>query len=49
MSFETASQFLTDATLKGAVDDLRTPSSALVLGRVAPVGTGVCDIYHRLG
>lgn len=48
MSFETAAKFLTDATIKGATDLLQTPSSALVLGKVAPVGTGCTEIMQRL-
>jgi len=48
MSFETAAAFLMDAVAKGAVDELKTPSSALVVGRVAPVGTGITEVFQRL-
>ncbi len=34
ISFETAAAFLTDATLHGASDDLASPASRIVLGRV---------------
>ncbi|MEW5311505.1 MAG: hypothetical protein WDW38_003214 [Sanguina aurantia] len=46
MSFETAAAFLTDATLKGSVDDLRSPAARLVVGRVVELGTGVMDLLH---
>ena len=48
MSFETAAAFLMDAVAKGTVDELKTPSSALVVGRVAPVGTGITEVFQRL-
>lgn len=37
ISFETAAAFLTDATLHGASDDLASPASRIVLGRVVEV------------
>ena len=40
MSFETATKFLTDASLRSATDTLESPSSRLVLGRVVELGTG---------
>ena len=40
MSFETAAAFLVDATLKGAVDELDSPSAKIVLGQVVEMGTG---------
>ncbi|KAI0317937.1 beta and beta-prime subunits of DNA dependent RNA-polymerase [Amylostereum chailletii] len=43
-SFETTAAFISDATLYGDFDDLRTPSSNLVLGRPNLSGTGVFDI-----
>lgn len=44
MSFETAAHFLTDATLRHAADDMRTPSARLCVGRVVELGTGVCSV-----
>jgi len=40
MSFETATTFLTDATLRGSSDALHSPSARLVLGRLVELGTG---------
>jgi DNA-directed RNA polymerase I subunit RPA1 len=48
MSFETATAFLTDATLRGATDTLESPSSRLVLGRVVALGTGACGLQFDL-
>jgi DNA-directed RNA polymerase I subunit RPA1 len=48
MSFETATAFLTDATLRGATDTLESPSSRLVLGRVVELGTGACGLQFDL-
>ena len=45
MSFETAARFLTDASLAGAADTLRSPAARLCLGQVTEVGTGCCDIF----
>lgn len=47
MSFETATHFLTDATLKSAQDNLLTPSALLCVGRVVELGTGSMGIVHR--
>jgi DNA-directed RNA polymerase I subunit RPA1 len=44
MSFETTCQFLKDATLEGDVDDLTSPSSRIVLGKISGVGTGAFDV-----
>jgi hypothetical protein len=41
ISFETATAFLTEATLRGAHDDLSSPAARLVLGRVVESGTGM--------
>ncbi|KAK9816421.1 hypothetical protein WJX72_000053 [[Myrmecia] bisecta] len=49
ISFETAAHFLTDATMRGSTDDLASPASRLVLGRVVEVGTGCCDLIQNLG
>ena len=44
MSFETTVAFLSDAVLDGDWDDLRGPSSRIVVGRVGRVGTGAFDV-----
>ncbi len=48
VTFETAAHFLTDATLKGATDDLASPASRIVAGRVVGVGTGSCELIQNL-
>ena len=48
ISFETAAHFLTDATMKGATDDLASPASRLVVGRVVELGTGSHDLIQNL-
>ena len=48
MSFETCTQFLTKATLDGDRDDLTSPSSRLVLGKVVENGTGCFDVWAPL-
>ncbi|KAF7560706.1 hypothetical protein G7046_g3438 [Stylonectria norvegica] len=48
MSFETTLAFLKDALLDGDWDDLTTPSSRLVMGRLGRVGTGGFDVLSRL-
>lgn len=48
VTFETAAHFLTDATLKGSTDDLASPASRIVAGRVVGVGTGACDLIQDL-
>ncbi|TFY78426.1 hypothetical protein EWM64_g5588 [Hericium alpestre] len=47
-SFETTASFLSEATLYGDFDALRTPSSNVVLGRPSLTGTGVFDIVTPL-
>lgn len=47
MSFETTLAFLKDALLDGDWDDLSTPSSRLVMGRLGKVGTGAFDIFTQ--
>lgn len=49
VTFETAAHFLMDATLKGATDDLASPASRIVAGRVVEVGTGSCELIQKLG
>ena len=46
MSFETTMKYLVNSCLTKDTDDMSTPSSALVLGQVPRVGTGVFDIIH---
>ncbi|TCD69860.1 hypothetical protein EIP91_005937 [Steccherinum ochraceum] len=43
-SFETTAAFLSDATLHGDFDDLRSPSGNIVAGRLNLTGTGVFDV-----
>ena len=40
MSFETTTHFLTQASMLGEADNVRSPSAALVLGKPARCGTG---------
>lgn len=47
MTFETAFNFLREATVLQHVDNLRTPSSRLVLGRVCDLGTGSVAVAMR--
>lgn len=44
MSFETTCQFLTKAVLESDVDNLVSPSSRIVLGKLSKVGTGSFDV-----
>lgn len=48
MSFETCVKFLTQASSTCKEDNMLTPSSQIVLGRVPQVGTGVFDIVQKL-
>ncbi|KAI8463429.1 MAG: hypothetical protein J3K34DRAFT_526989 [Monoraphidium minutum] len=48
MSFETAARFLTDASLSGTADNLKSPAARLCVGGVAEVGTGCCDVLMEL-
>ncbi|PHH65389.1 hypothetical protein CDD81_2493 [Ophiocordyceps australis] len=48
MSFETTLAFLKDALLEGDWDDLTTPSSRLVTGKLGKIGTGGFDVLTRL-
>ncbi|OTA95759.1 hypothetical protein M434DRAFT_393403 [Hypoxylon sp. CO27-5] len=47
MSFETTLAFLKDAVLDGDWDDLSTPSSRIVMGRLGKIGTGAFDVLTR--
>lgn len=44
MSFETASQFLTDASVRGACDGMASPASRIAVGRPVECGTGCMDL-----
>ncbi|TPX13246.1 uncharacterized protein E0L32_006446 [Thyridium curvatum] len=48
MSFETTLAFLKDAVLDGDWDDLTTPSSRLVMGRLGKTGTGSFDVLTQV-
>jgi len=48
MSFETSAKFLKDATAFGQVDELGSPSSRIVVGRVINQGTGMMDLLPKL-
>lgn len=43
-SFETTAGFVAEAALYGDFDDLGSPSSNIVLGKVPKSGTGVFDL-----
>ncbi|THH26811.1 hypothetical protein EUX98_g7375 [Antrodiella citrinella] len=43
-SFETTAAFLSDATLHGDFDDLKSPTGNIVIGRLNLTGTGVFDV-----
>lgn len=43
-SYETTGVFISDAALYGDVDDLKTPSSNIVLGQPNLSGTGIFDV-----
>lgn len=48
MTFETASKFLVESTLKRQWDHLESPSSRLILGQVVDVGTGSFDLLQNI-
>jgi len=48
MSFETTVGFLRDAVMDGDRDDLRSPSSRIVIGRTGKVGTGAFDVLTKV-
>ncbi|GAB0137223.1 hypothetical protein EsDP_00005499 [Epichloe bromicola] len=48
MSFETTLAFLKDSVLDGDWDNLSSPSSRLVMGRLGNLGTGSFDVLTRL-
>jgi DNA-directed RNA polymerase I subunit RPA1 len=48
MSFETTVGFLADAVMDGDWDDLSSPSSRIVIGRMSKVGTGAFDVLTQV-
>lgn len=46
MSYETATAFLTDATIRGETDEFKSPSSRIVVGRTVDLGTGAFSLKH---
>lgn len=46
MTFETSTQFLTNACLNRETDTFNNISSQLVIGRVPKVGSNLCDILY---
>jgi DNA-directed RNA polymerase I subunit RPA1 len=48
MSFETTVGFLRDAVMDRDWDDLRSPSSRIVIGRTSKVGTGSFDVLTKV-
>lgn len=44
MSFETTCQFLTKAVMESDTDNLVSPSSTIVVGKLAKIGTGSFDV-----
>lgn len=48
MSFETTVGFLADAVTDGDWDDLSSPSSRIVIGRMSKVGTGAFDVLTQV-
>lgn len=45
MSFETSMKFLTEACLRSAKDNLKSPASSISVGRMVNVGTGISRVY----
>ncbi|CAG9767764.1 unnamed protein product [Ceutorhynchus assimilis] len=48
MSFESSSQFLKTAIIKGKSDDLQNPSSSLMLGKPCNTGTGSFTLLQKI-
>ncbi|KAL5596412.1 hypothetical protein BROUX41_006707 [Berkeleyomyces rouxiae] len=48
MSFETTLGFLKEALISGDWDDLKTPSSRIVMGKLSKVGTGAFDVFTNV-
>ena len=48
MSFETTTQFLTQALLKGESERMTSASARIALGRVVESGTGAFDLWQPM-
>ena len=48
MSFERTSHFLTNATLAGGYEDMKSPSARIVMGQVVEGGTGCFDVVQPI-
>ncbi|XP_067838456.1 DNA-directed RNA polymerase I subunit RPA1 [Heptranchias perlo] len=48
MTFETSYKFLKHATMLGTLDELKSPSACLVVGKVVRGGTGLFDLKQPL-
>ena len=48
MSFETSTTFLKSAAAHGLADELGSPSSRIIVGRVINQGTGMMDLLPKL-
>jgi len=48
MSFETTATFLEHAATSGEIDDMRSPSACIVLGKPVSTGTGSFDVMQPL-
>ena len=48
MSFETSMSFLKTAAAFGQADELGSPSSRIIVGRVINHGTGMMDVLPKL-
>lgn len=48
MSFETTMSFLVKASLQGAYDNLKSPSSQIVAGKPISCGSGAFELLYKL-
>lgn len=48
MSFETTMNFLVKASLQGAYDNLKSPSSQIVAGKPISCGSGAFELLYKL-
>ena len=48
MTYETATAFLTEATLRGSEDVLESPSARIVMGRLVTLGTGAFGLQYDM-
>jgi DNA-directed RNA polymerase I subunit RPA1 len=47
MSYETTLKYLVSASQTNEVDDMSAPSSAIVMGQIPRVGTGMFDLIQQ--